>query len=135
MCKTRQKLREAYTLELAATIELAEKQAMLARHGLRLLQLLDVTPSVPGESRPPYPHAGQARQILNDAEDDLREWRLDLGFLDVREEEAQEREDWEKDTTLKQNHRQGEHRQRERMEENGEEQHREENGRESDLDR
>lgn len=26
--------------------------------------------------RPPYAHAAQARQILNDAEDDLRDWRL-----------------------------------------------------------
>lgn len=32
---------------------------------------------VPGDVRPEYPHASQARQILNDAEDDLREWRLD----------------------------------------------------------
>ncbi|KAL2270226.1 hypothetical protein VTJ83DRAFT_2410 [Remersonia thermophila] len=78
---TRQKLREAYTIEFAATIERAEKQAILARHGLRLLQLLDDTPAAPGEPRPPYPHAAQARQILNDAEDDMREWRLEGGFL------------------------------------------------------
>lgn len=32
---------------------------------------------MPGDVRPPYAHASQARQILNDAEDDLREWRLD----------------------------------------------------------
>ena len=33
--------------------------------------------------RPPYTHASQARQILNDAEDDLRDWRIDglLGML------------------------------------------------------
>jgi hypothetical protein len=75
--KTRQKLREAYTVEFLATIERAEKQAILARHGLRLLQLLDDTPVVPGDVRPAYAHASQARQILNDAEDDLREWRLE----------------------------------------------------------
>ena len=75
--QTRQKLREAYTVEFLATIERAEKQVILARHGLRLLQLLDDTPIVPGDVRPPYAHASQGRQILNDAEDDLREWRLD----------------------------------------------------------
>jgi cbb3-type cytochrome oxidase cytochrome c subunit len=46
-----------------------------------LLQLLDDTPVVPGDVRPPYAHASQTRQILNDAEDDLREWRLDAGFV------------------------------------------------------
>lgn len=30
---------------------------------------------VPGDRRPAYPHGAQARQILNDAEDDLRDWR------------------------------------------------------------
>lgn len=73
---TRQKLKEAYTAEFLATIERADKQLILARHGLRLLTLLDDTPVVPGDARPHYPHAAQARQILNDAEDDLREWRL-----------------------------------------------------------
>ena len=33
---------------------------------------------VPGDSRPAYTHAAQARQILNDAEDDLREWQPEL---------------------------------------------------------
>jgi hypothetical protein len=79
--QTRQKLKEAYTVDFLATIERAEKQAILARHGLRLLQLLDDTPLVPGDVRPPYAHASQARQILNDAEDDLREWRLDGGLF------------------------------------------------------
>ncbi|KAK4116501.1 hypothetical protein N656DRAFT_723927, partial [Canariomyces notabilis] len=72
---TRQKLKEAYTAEFLATIERAEKQIILSRHGLRLLQLLDDTPTVPGDVRPAYAHASQARQILNDAEDDLRDWR------------------------------------------------------------
>jgi hypothetical protein len=79
--QTRQKLKEAYAVEFLATIERAEKQAILARHGLRLLQLLDDTPVVPGDVRPPYAHASHSRQILNDAEDDLREWRLDAGFM------------------------------------------------------
>ena len=51
---------------------------MLARHGRRLLNLLDDTPVVPGDARPPFEHAHQARQILNDAEDDLREWTPNL---------------------------------------------------------
>ncbi|KAK3396327.1 Eisosome component PIL1-domain-containing protein [Sordaria brevicollis] len=72
---TRQKLKEAYTAEFLATIERAEKQIILARHGLRLLNLLDDTPIVPGDSSIPYTQGGQARQILNDAEDDLRDWR------------------------------------------------------------
>ncbi|KAK4180765.1 putative sphingolipid long chain base-responsive protein [Triangularia setosa] len=72
---TRQKLKEAYQAEFLATIERADKQIILARHGLRLLELLDDTPVVPGDVKAAYAHAGQARQILNDAEDDLREWR------------------------------------------------------------
>ncbi|KAK1973079.1 sphingolipid long chain base-responsive protein LSP1 [Colletotrichum sublineola] len=72
---TRQKLKEAYEAEFAATIERAEKQIILAKHGRRLLQLLDDSPVVPGDMRPAYHHAQQARQILNDAEDDLRDWR------------------------------------------------------------
>ncbi|KAK3393213.1 Eisosome component PIL1/LSP1, partial [Podospora didyma] len=72
---TRQKLKEAYQAEFLATIERADKQIILARHGLRLLDLLDDTPVVPGDTRIPYVHASQARQILNDAEDDLRNWR------------------------------------------------------------
>jgi hypothetical protein len=75
--KTRQKLKEAYTVEFLATIERADKQIILARHGLRLLQLLDDNPVVPGDVRPAYTHSSQARQILNDAEDDLRDWRID----------------------------------------------------------
>ena len=78
MIQTRQKLKEAYDLHFAATIERAEKQAMLARHGRRLLNLLDDTPVVPGDTRPAFEHAAQARQILNDAEEDLRDWQPNL---------------------------------------------------------
>lgn len=76
--KTRQKLKEAYDAEFLATIERAEKQIILARHGRRLLQLLDDSPVVPGEEQRAYPHGAQARQILNDAEDDLRDWQPEL---------------------------------------------------------
>lgn len=51
---------------------------MLARHGRRLLNLLDDTPVVPGDTRPAFEHAHQARQILNDAEEDLRDWTPNL---------------------------------------------------------
>ncbi len=65
-------------MHFAATIERAEKQIMLARHGRRLLNLLDDTPVVPGDTRPAFEHAHQARQVLNDAEEDLREWTPNL---------------------------------------------------------
>ena len=42
---------------------------------MRLLKLLDDTPVVPGDVRPAYEGGAQARQILNDAEDDLRDWQ------------------------------------------------------------
>ena len=51
---------------------------MLARHGRRLLNLLDDAPVVPGDTRSPFQHGAQARQVLNDAEDDLREWTPNL---------------------------------------------------------
>ncbi|KAH8905078.1 hypothetical protein BR93DRAFT_869527, partial [Coniochaeta sp. PMI_546] len=75
---TRQKLKESYNAEFLATIERAEKQIILARHGMRLLKLLDDTPVVPGDVRPAYEGGAQARQILNDAEDDLRDWRPEV---------------------------------------------------------
>ncbi|CAK7204056.1 hypothetical protein SEUCBS139899_006807 [Sporothrix eucalyptigena] len=80
---TRQKLKEAFEAEFAATIERAEKQIILARHGQRLLKLLDDSPVVPGDTRAAYQYSAQARQILNDAEDDLREWQPDLGDDDA----------------------------------------------------
>lgn len=51
---------------------------MLARHGRRLLNLLDDTPVVPGDTRPAFEHGHQARQVLNDAEEDLRDWAPNL---------------------------------------------------------
>ena len=68
-------MREAYASEFAATIERAEKHIILAKHGQRLLELLDDSPVVPGDTRTSYGHGAQARQILNDAEDDLRDWQ------------------------------------------------------------
>ena len=71
-------MKEAYAAEFAATIERAEKQIILARHGRRLLTLLDDTPVVPGDIRPAFEHTNQARQVLNDAEDDLKDWQPEL---------------------------------------------------------
>lgn len=42
-----------------------------------MLNLLDDTPVIPGDTRPQFEHGNQARQILNDAEEDLRDWRLE----------------------------------------------------------
>lgn len=84
---TRQKLKEAYQAEFLATIERAEKQIILSRHGLRLLELLDDTPVVPGDTRIPYGQASQARQILNDAEDDLRDWKLSAAATEPNSED------------------------------------------------
>jgi hypothetical protein len=94
--QTRQKLKEAYTAEFAATIERAEKQIILAKHGRRLLHLLDDTPIVPGDARAHYGHGAQARQILNDAEDDLRDWRPeeeeDEAYQDPGKQEQQQQQ-------------------------------------------
>lgn len=55
----------------------------MARHGRRLLHLLDDSPVVPGDTRPRYVHGAQARQILNDAEDDLRDWEPEAENIDA----------------------------------------------------
>ncbi|SPO00801.1 related to meiotic expression up-regulated protein 14 [Cephalotrichum gorgonifer] len=76
---TRRRLKQAYDAEFRATIERAEKQLILAKHGRRLIALLDDTPMIPGDARPAYEHGSQARQVLNDAEDDLRDWQPEGG--------------------------------------------------------
>jgi len=75
---TRQKLKEAYAAHFAAIVERSQKQEILAKHSRRLLALLDDTPVVPGDTRPTYDLEREARQILNDAEEDLRSWTLEL---------------------------------------------------------
>lgn len=55
-------------------IERAEKQIILARHARRLLNYVDDSPVVPGDTRQAYEHELEARQILEDAENDLRSW-------------------------------------------------------------
>jgi len=71
---TRQKFKEAYDVHTAAIIERAEKQILLAKHARQLLEMLDDTPVVPGDAHQPFPHAEAARDILNEAEDELRNW-------------------------------------------------------------
>jgi hypothetical protein len=46
----------------------------LARHARRLLNYIDDSPVVPGDARRAYEHEPLARQILEDAENDLRSW-------------------------------------------------------------
>jgi hypothetical protein len=75
---TRQKLKEAFDVHTAAIIERAEKQIILAQHARRLINLLDDTPIVPGDAPRPFEHATAARDILNDAEGDLRAWEPSL---------------------------------------------------------
>lgn len=72
---TRQKFKEAYDLHFACTIERAEKQLILAKQARRLVNLLDDTPIVPGDTHPIFEGAESARQVLNDAEDELRHWQ------------------------------------------------------------
>jgi hypothetical protein len=79
-------LKEAYEAEFASVIERAEKQIILAKHGQRLLDLLDDSPITPGDARRVYENGNAARQILNDAEDDLKSWEKNHqdGFMDDR---------------------------------------------------
>lgn len=72
--QTRQNFKEAYRKEFDAIIERAEKQIIMARHGHRLLRLLDYEAIPPGSGPEPYTGDTQARQILNDAKDDLKDW-------------------------------------------------------------
>lgn len=73
---TRQKFKEAYDHHFAATIERAEKQIILAKHARRLLNLVDDTPVVPGDTHPAFGEIEAARQVLTDAEDELRGYEL-----------------------------------------------------------
>lgn len=80
--QTRNKLREAYDTEFAAVIERAEKQIILAKHGRRLLDLLDDSPVTPGDARRRYENGLAARQVLIDVEDDLKAWENNANAYD-----------------------------------------------------
>ncbi|GKZ38583.1 hypothetical protein AbraIFM66950_010892 [Aspergillus brasiliensis] len=71
---TRSKLKEALDIHTAAVIERNEKQILLARHARRVLEQLDDTPVVPGDSPHEYDRTSTTRQILEEAENDLRSW-------------------------------------------------------------
>ena len=75
---TRQKFKEAYDIHTAAIIERAEKQILLARNARKLLNLVDDTPIVPGDSHHPFAHNESAREVLNVAEDELRGWTSNI---------------------------------------------------------
>ena len=59
-------------------IERAEKQILLAKNARVLLNLIDDTPIVPGDTHPEFAHSEQAREILNNAEEELRNWQHDI---------------------------------------------------------
>ncbi|KAE9970206.1 hypothetical protein BLS_005010 [Venturia inaequalis] len=71
---TRQKFREAYTVQLAAILERSEKQALLAKQAQRLILLLDDSPIVPGQERPAFTRHEKVRDVINEAEAELRSW-------------------------------------------------------------
>lgn len=48
----------------------------MAKHARRLLNLVDDTPIVPGDTHPAFDGMEAARQVLNDAEADLRDYEL-----------------------------------------------------------
>jgi hypothetical protein len=50
----------------------------LAKQARRVLNLLDDTPIVPGDTHQAFANGEHARQILNDAEDELRSWQPNL---------------------------------------------------------
>ncbi|KAF2720069.1 hypothetical protein K431DRAFT_286073 [Polychaeton citri CBS 116435] len=72
---TRQKFKEAFDLHTAAILERAEKQILLATQARRLVSMLDDTPTVPGEERAAYTRSEDAREVLNEAEAELRSWK------------------------------------------------------------
>lgn len=71
---TRQKFREAYTVHLAAILERSEKQALLAKHAQKLIVLLDDSPIVPGQEREAFSRHEEVRDVINEAEAELRSW-------------------------------------------------------------
>ncbi|KAF2739429.1 hypothetical protein EJ04DRAFT_401209, partial [Polyplosphaeria fusca] len=75
---TRQKFKEAFDIHFAATIERAEKQMILAKQARRMINLLDDTPIVPGDTHPAFDGSEASRQILNEAEDELRAWQPNI---------------------------------------------------------
>ncbi|KAL2870979.1 Eisosome component PIL1-domain-containing protein [Aspergillus lucknowensis] len=80
---TRQRFKEAFHVHLAAAIDRGEKQIILARHARRLLNCLDDTPVTPGDEPKAYAHANEAKQIIEDAERDLRSWESSVEPVEI----------------------------------------------------
>lgn len=73
--QTRQKLREAYDVQLTALIERSQKQILLAQHARQVLAVLDDTPVVPGEQRAAFAKHEELGAILGSAETELKSWQ------------------------------------------------------------
>ncbi|KAL2827153.1 Eisosome component PIL1-domain-containing protein [Aspergillus cavernicola] len=85
---TRQRLKEAYSIHLAAVIERGEKQILLARHARRLLNCLDDTSVIPGDEPSAYVRGDEAKQIVEDAERDFHSWESSVEPIKERTEAA-----------------------------------------------
>ncbi|KAG5519526.1 hypothetical protein PMAC_001680 [Pneumocystis sp. 'macacae'] len=72
---SRQKLKEAYNMYFQAVQERGEKQCLLSHYGRRLLELLDDSPVMPGDTRVGYEGEKEARELLLEAEEALQAWR------------------------------------------------------------
>jgi len=72
---TRTKLKEAFALHFAAVVERSQKSEILAKHGRNILELLDDSPVVPGETNKAYDGDRAAREILMECEDELKQWK------------------------------------------------------------
>ena len=85
--KTRSKFKQAFDLHLASLIERSEKQVLLARHARRVLNCLDDSPVIPGDSRRQYEHEAQTRQIVQDAENDMNSYEKNIVPVENRSAE------------------------------------------------
>ena len=99
---TRSKLRAAFNYQFDSIIEHSEKLALIAGYGKAMLELLDDTPVVPGETRPAYDGYEASKQIIVDAEQALSNWTLDtaqikptLSFAGYNYEDGEEEEEEE----------------------------------------
>lgn len=68
-------LKETYLQHFAALIERSEKNLILAEHGRQILEYLDDTPVVPGDAPAQYTHEQDAKQILLNCEEELKQYR------------------------------------------------------------
>ena len=74
---TRTKLKEAFEQHFKAHMLRAEKQAIIASKGQELLQYLDDSSTIPGDTRPEYTVEVDARNVLYSLENELVKLTLD----------------------------------------------------------